>query len=122
MTSHILSLNHPKMPFGKIRSAMFHVAELHFELIFCLLISSKSDLGKVEKEMFQVANCSFLLIFFLLNCPKFVLDEVEKAMFQVVDRHCEESFSILSQNATWVPKRKQCFKWSPSAENFYSDS
>ena len=56
MTSHILSLNHPKMPFGEIRNAMFHVAELHFELIFCVLNSSKSDLGKVEKEMFQVAQ------------------------------------------------------------------
>jgi len=102
---------------------MFHVAELHFELIFCLLNSSKSDLGKVEKEMFQVANCNFLLIFFLLNCPKYVLDEVEKAMFEMVERHCEETFSILStQNATWVRSRNQCFKWSPSAGNFYSVS
>ena len=108
MISHILSLTHPKKPFGEIRNAIFHVAEFHFELIFCLLNSSKGDLGKAEKEMFQVANLNFLHIFFLLNCPKCVLDEDEKAMFQVFDRHCEETFSILSsQNTTWLRSRKQ---------------
>jgi len=54
------------MRIGEVRKAMFHVVELHFELIFCLLNSSKCDLGKVEK----VANWYFLLIFFLLNYPK----------------------------------------------------
>ena len=92
MTSHFLSLNHPKMRFGEVRKAMFHIVELNFVLIFCLLKSSKSDFAKSRKSCFKWA----IGIFFLLNCPKCVLDEVKKAMFKVVDRHCEETFSILS--------------------------
>jgi len=61
---------------------MFQMVAEHWELIFFLFTSSKSDLGEVEKAMFQVLACHFELIFGLLTIPKWDFVEVEKALFQ----------------------------------------
>jgi len=61
---------------------MFQVIARHWELIFFLLTSSKSDFGEVEKAMVQVLACHSELIFGLLSIPKCDFVEVDKALFQ----------------------------------------
>jgi len=56
------------------------VVARHYELIFCLSISPKSDLGKVKEAMFEVLALHFVLIFCILASSKCDLDEVDEAL------------------------------------------
>jgi len=54
--THFVPLDQPKKDLRKVEKAIFQLLLFHFELNFCLFISSKSDLDEVDKRWLKFSH------------------------------------------------------------------